>query len=209
MGEHSSWIIEEIQTVELGDTRLKKRLNHLLEDLKSVPSRSIPGACKSRKETLAAYRFFNHAEVTESNNLQPHQTATLERIKQEKIVLIPQDTTEMEFSGRSPIEGMGYLGQEKSQGFYLHPSLAVTPERLCLGVVNVQSWIREKLGNRGSRKERPIEEKESYCWLKGYEAANAVALEAWNTTIVSIADRGGDLYELLEKSPSESNKPIG
>ncbi len=64
----------------------------------------------------------------------------------------------------------------------------------------------KKLGNRGSRRKRSIEEKESYCWLKGYEAANAIALEARDTTIISIMDRGGDIYELLEKSPSELNK---
>ncbi len=113
MREQSSWIIEEIQTVELGDTRLKKRLNHLLKDLSQAPSCSIPAACKSWKETLAAYRFFNHTEVTESKILKPHQTATLERIQQEKLVLIPQDTTEIEFSGRSPIEGMGYLAGKR------------------------------------------------------------------------------------------------
>jgi hypothetical protein len=53
---------------------------------------------------------------------------------------------------------------------------------------------------------KPIEEKESYCWLKGYEEANQIALVAPDTTVVSIADRGGDIYEVLEKIPSKTNK---
>jgi hypothetical protein len=36
--------------------------------------------------------------------------------------------------------------------------------------------------------------------------ANAIALASPDTLIVSIADREGDLYELLQKLPSESNK---
>ena len=55
-------------------------------------------------------------------------------------------------------------------------------------------------------KKKPIEEKESYCWIKGYEAANQIAVEAPNTLIVSVADREGDIYELLDKLPSDTNK---
>ena len=70
----------------------------------------------------------------------------------------------------------------------------------------MQTWTREKLGIGRQRKNKPIEEKETYCWLKGYELANTIALKTPGTMIVSIADRGGDIYELLEKMPSESNK---
>jgi hypothetical protein len=201
-----NWIIEETKSADFGDKRLNKRYGDLLNSFATSPNKSIPGSCKSWNETIAAYRFFNHKDITSSEILAPHRNATLERIRNEKIVLIPQDTTEIDFSGRKPIAGMGYLGHVNTHGFYLHPSLAVTPERLCLGVVDMQTWSREKLGTRGQRKSKPIEEKETYCWLKGYEAANAIALSCPETVIVSIADREGDIYELLEKMPSESNK---
>ena len=100
--------------------------------------------------------------------LTPHYEATLERIKKEKVVLIPQDTTEINFSGRKTLEGMGYLKDENSQGFYLHPSLAITPEKLCLGLIDVHIWKREKFGISKQQDKLPLEEKESYRWLKGY-----------------------------------------
>lgn len=206
MQDGLNWIIEETQSANFGDKRLNKRYGHLLNSFASAPNKSIPGAFKSWKETIAAYRFFNNENVTSNEIISPHREATLERIKKEKVVLIPQDTTEIDFSGRKSISGMGYLGSEYSQGFYLHPSLAVTPERSCLGIVDMQVWTRKKLGLRKDRGKKPVEEKESYCWMKGYEAANAIATIAPDTAIISIADREGDIYELLDKTPSRSNK---
>lgn len=206
MQDAKNWVIEETKSAHFGDKRLNKRFGSILNNFSETPTKSIPASFKSWGETIAAYRFFNHENVSHDKILAPHREATLERIRNEKIVLIPQDTTEIDFTQRKPISGMGYLCDENSQGFYLHPSLAITPERACLGVIDMQTWTRETLGNREQRKNKPIEEKETYCWLKGYEAANQVALSAPETVIVSVADRGGDIYELLEKMPSESNK---
>ena len=71
---------------------------------------------------------------------------------------------------------------------------ANTPERLCLGVIDLHSRTIKKLGLRKTRQNNPIKEKETYCWLKGYDAANEIALAAPNTLIVSISDRDGDIY---------------
>lgn len=204
--QDANWVEEEIKMAHFGDKRLNKRYEKLLEGLASHPPKSIPSSFKSWKETIAAYRFFNHKNITSDGILAPHIEATLGRIKNEKIVLIPQDTTVIDFSGREPISGMGYLGSQYSHGFYLHPSLAMTPDRTCLGIVDVHAWTRGNLDSGESRKKKPIEEKETYRWIKGYEAANAIALASPDTLIVSIADREGDMYDLLQKMPSGSNK---
>lgn len=206
MRDAQHWTTTETNLADFGDMRLNKRYGDILLSFANFPSKSLPNSFKSWGETIAAYRFLNHENVTSTDILAPHKSATIERIKNEKIVLVPQDTTDVDFSGRKNITDMGYLGQESSLGFYLHPSIAITPERSCLGVIDMQTWTREEFGVRGKRKNKPIEQKESYCWIKGYEAANAVALLAPDTTIVSMADREGDIYELLEKMPSALNK---
>jgi hypothetical protein len=202
----SNWVIEETKIADFGDKRLNKRYGNILERFCNSPNKSIPASCKGWNETLAAYRFLNHPSVTANKILSPHIDATLMRIKGEKIVLIPQDTTEIDFTGRKSLSGIGYLTQESGQGFYLHPSIAVTPERCCLGVVDMQSWTRPEIGKRENRKKKPIEEKETHCWLQGYRAANVIALAAPDTVVVSISDREGDIYEVLENLPSEANK---
>ena len=206
MQEAANWVIDEANKACFGDKRLDKRYKNLLSEFSYTPDKSIPASFKSWSETLAAYRFMNHKKVTHTRILSPHKEATLERIKGQKVVLVAQDTTEMDFTKRKSMRGMGYLSKGNSKGFYLHPSIALTPERCCLGVIDVQMWVREELGTREKRKKKPIEEKETYCWVKSYEAANQIALAAPETTIVNVGDREGDIYELLEKLPSEENK---
>jgi hypothetical protein len=197
MDTTSQWVIEETKGADFRDKRLTKRFENLLEDLSKNPAGSIPQAFKTWGETLAAYRFFDQEFVTPEKILRPHYEATLERVRQEKIILVLQDTSEIDFSHRKPIPGMGPLSFESQQGFYLHPSLAVTPERVCLGVLDAKMWSRESLGKSASKKQRPFEEKESYRWLEGYEIANEVANACSETMVVNVADREADIYELL------------
>ena len=192
-----NWVDIETNTANFGDKRLTMRFGNILNKFASSPSKSIPSTFKSWDEIMAAYRFFNQEKVNPESILSSHFNATLHRIKNEKIVLLPQDTSEIDFSHRNPVEGMGYLNDENRQGFYIHPSLALTPEKLCLGVVDYKYWAREKLGSRKDYKKIPIEEKESYRWLEGYEVANKIAIDAPDTIVISIADREGDIYELL------------
>lgn len=201
-----SWIIEETKDVNFGDKRLNKRFGNILNMMASKPNESIPTAFKTWNETIAAYRFFDNEDVTKEKILSPHIEATLQRIKEAKVALLVQDTTEIDFSHRQAIEGMGLLRTEQQQGFYLHPTLAITPQKTCLGIVNGHMWCRDKLVGRRTRNKNPIEEKESYRWLEGFEIADRIADECPSTLIVNVADREGDIYELLMQQTTNIKK---
>lgn len=141
----SNWIIEEIKTADLGDKRLTVRLGNILEMLSRKPAESIPATSNGWSETKAAYRFFDNESVTAEKILQPHQDATIERMRKEPIVLLPQDTTELNYTGMPQTKGLGPLTSEKQLGMHLHPTIAITPERLCLGIVDTQILIRTEL----------------------------------------------------------------
>jgi hypothetical protein len=85
-----------------------------------------------------------------------------------------------------------------SIAMYVHPTVAVTPERLCLGVLDAWNWAREpgRLGAQGGSP-RPIEEKESIRWLEGYQRVNEQAAALPDTQLVYVADREADIYELF------------
>ena len=95
---------------------------------------------------------------------------------------------------------------KRAKVFFLHPNIAITPGKICLGITDLQVWNRNEIGKRKLSKNRPIEEKESYCWIRGYESANKIAHQAQNTTVISVSDREGDIYEMLNKTPSKKNK---
>jgi hypothetical protein len=203
----NAWIAEELHAVDLGDKRLEKRMAKVLDRLASRPTVSIPAACRGWAETQAVYRFFDNAAVTPESVLAPHREATFQRIAEHPVVLLPQDTTELDFSSKKDkIRGLGPLNDDKRVGLFAHPVVAVTPERLCLGVVHVHWWARSDLHQGGQRKAKAIEDKESVRWREGYREACAVAEAAPHTTVVSLSDREGDIYECFVASLPEAGR---
>jgi Transposase Tn5 dimerisation domain/Transposase DNA-binding len=192
------WIDEELKTLDLGDDALNQRQKTILDRFAAKPSASIPGACRGWAETNGAYRFFAHPRVTATDVLGPHSQATLTRIAEHPVVLLPQDTTELDFSRpKKPVQGAGPLSYPERTGFFQHVQLAVTPERLPLGVIAAMTWGRDPADypKNDQRKQKPIEEKESDRWLLGYRRACAVAAAVPGTQIIAISDREGDIYE--------------
>jgi hypothetical protein len=193
-----TWIDHEFQTLRLGDQRLNQRARLLLQRFFAHPQASINAACDGWPETLAAYRFFDNDKVQLQRILEPHQQATRQRIAEHPVVLLVQDTTELDYSAH-PVAGSGPLNSEKQRGFLDHSHIAFTPEGLCLGVLDVDLWARtdEGFGESKQRQYDPIETKESYRWLQGYRLACRTAQAAPKTQIISVADCEGDLYEVF------------
>lgn len=182
-------LTDELADLDLGDARLNRRACTLIETLGQRPDQSIPAACGSWKETKAAYRLFDSDQVTAQKLLEPHHHCTLERMTAYPTVLCIQDTTELDYTGKTDIQGLGTLNYETRRGLYLHPTLAVTPERLPLGIFDCWSWTR------------PLAQgKESIRWLEGYqrlcEARQTLWEQAFDTRLVYLADREADLFEI-------------
>ncbi|MDR3491573.1 MAG: IS4 family transposase [Gammaproteobacteria bacterium] len=202
------WVIEELSNLTLGDKRLNKRAQSLLSKLSRKATDSIPAACNSAAETKAAYRFFDNELVTPEKIQDTHFKATLDRMKGCSVVLLPQDTTVLNFSKQHARKDVGPTTKDSSKGMHLHCAIAITPEKVYLEAVSIKQWHREEL-QKLTKKERqkknyntPIKEKESYRWLENYKLANEYAASLPATKIVSIADREGDIYDIY----SDANK---
>jgi hypothetical protein len=92
------------------------------------------------------------------------------------------------------------------QGFLFHPTLAVTPDRLCLGVVHTQIWVREERSTKKECKLKDIKDKESNKWLNSFKHTKELAKSSPDTTFINIGDREGDIYEFfLESDESLKN----
>lgn len=102
------WAEEELNGINLGDRRRDKRAIALLDTLSARPTASIPGACSDWSETMAAYRFFGNDDITWEAILTPHWSCSRRRIAQHKVVLMLQDTTELDFNGQSIVGDWGH-----------------------------------------------------------------------------------------------------
>ena len=190
-----SWAQDEFKTLELGDQRLNARAVLLAERLSSKPTESIPNACLGWAETQAAYRFLSNPRSDWQALLEPHWASSLERMRQHKVVLNIQDTTELDFNGRQTA-GLGPLSYEAQRGMYLHPTYAISPEREPLGVLDAWMWAREPKDSTGQRPGI----KESLRWIEGYERVAERAKALPGVRQIYVADREADILALLVKA---------
>ena len=101
--------------------------------------------------------------IAPAEHLAGHVSATYERAVRVPVVLAVQDTTEVDWTAHPATTGLGPIGSPTHQGLMVHSTLAFTPERVPLGLLAQEVWARdpEKVGQRATRKQRRIEEKES------------------------------------------------
>jgi hypothetical protein len=204
------WATKEVAGSKLGDKRLDDRLVVLLSDLGSKPNLSIPAACGGRAEIKAAYNFFDNDKTTFEKVIAPHIACTKERMAEHDIVLLVQDTTELDLTRpEQEVKGVGELDGAR-RGFLLHEMQAFTPDSIPLGtawaevlnrtegVSHAPSPVKER-----KRKATPIEEKESMRWLTGLREARQLAQELPKVQCVCVADSEADIYEVFAEPRGE------
>ena len=208
-----SWVYEETSECDLGDARLNRRLEAMMEAIGERPGRSLPTAFQDWANTKAAYRFFANANVSEDKILEGHFAASAQRIKAtDGPILILQDATEFSFNRMAP-EKIGFTktkngakGKDgrhqklKVCGLLMHASLAITPEGLPLGLTATKFWSRDTFKGTNALKRKinptrvPIDQKESMRWLDNLR--RSTDLTGTPKRCVHIGDRESDIFEL-------------
>jgi len=199
------WAREELAHAPLPDQRLVKRLITIATDFAQQPTASIPQACGSWEAAKAAYRFFDHEAIQPQQLLAAHAQATLARVRAHPVVLCAQDTTSLNYSTHPQTEGLGPIGnnRHKTIGLLLHSTLALTPAGQPLGLLDAQIRARSKrtFGRSSHQRNRtPRAQKESQKWMDSYSACQSLAPHCPQTTLVNVADREGDLYDLFAEA---------
>jgi hypothetical protein len=195
-----SWAAAELAGADLGDARLNRRLVRVAERLGAQPGASLPVACGGWAETQAAYRLLAHENVDWESVLAPHWDGSVERMRAHRVVLCVQDTTELDFTSQPGIEGLGPLSYLRQHGLYVHPTLAVTPDGVPLGVLDAWLWARDRETFGDDKRHWPIEAKESMRWLEGFERCAELAATLADTRLVYVADRECDIHEFMVRA---------
>lgn len=199
--EEGDWVSKEFQYAELPNKAKKDRLILLTRDFFAKPASPIPLCCEGQAKLKGAYRFFSDDKVKPEDILNSHIKQTIERTKEHKVVLSINDTTSFNLSNHKSTRGLGCLSSAQGKlGYLLHDTVIFTTSGIPLGVLEAQSWSRdvEEHGKREQRRNKPIEEKESFKWLKSLRAMAKAQEEAPEVKYVSVGDREADIYELFE-----------
>jgi hypothetical protein len=195
----TNWAVHEFADADLGDERRTTRLVELAYALGQHPTAALPEACGTGSMLKAASRFFDNDGITPQDILQSHVEATYTRLGAVPVVLAVQDTTEINWTRHPATQGLGPLGHTACHGLLVHTTLAITPERVPLGLLAQQVWARDPadVGKRARRKQLPISQKESQKWLHSLDAVYTAHDCCPTPRLVSVGDREADVYDVL------------
>lgn len=150
---------------------------------------------KSKQPTV----FFDNERVHHAELVAGQRAACGERIEEEgaTVVLLVQDSTEVDYSHHRHTSGLGPLENAQMSGFWAHSTLAVSAEGVPLGVWDQQVWVRDAAttGKRHQRHEREFIDKESYKWVTGLSELEALS---GVTQVVTVCDREAHIFEFFE-----------
>jgi len=199
---------KEIYMGKFNDKRLDKRALKLSALLYAGKSSSIHEISPNEAEQKGAYRFLNNDKTQEGILIKTVKERS-SYLSAGKDVLVLQDTSEINLDNhRNRLErntGIGLTGNNKDLGFFMHNSLVLdAKDETVLGFSDIQLWHREE--NKLDKEERgyqklPIEEKESYKWIKACQQSKHHLSAA--ASITFIEDREGDIYEQFASIPDE------
>lgn len=205
------WAELHFGELDLGDVRRDERVIKLGQAMAAKPGASLPQLFSRPYDLTAAYNLFARPEATPDELQARHRELVLEALAQPGTYLLPEDTTEVAWTERQPIPGLGPVGgsKERKLGFLLHTTLAVRwpeaaqlpaaarrPPVALLGIADQQYYVRQPQPKGEQRSARLQRARESQLWEQAtYRLGDRPLNEAvrW----VRICDRGGDIYEAL------------
>jgi Transposase Tn5 dimerisation domain len=189
------------------DTRIAKRCNLIINSMMLKPEKSITAITDSVPESRAVFRLLASTSFGFTKLLEGyiHSVTKMIRIRfktlNSKRLLIVQDTSDIDLSGlKSTKDKLGYLPNSKCNlktfGLSIHSGLAVTTDGEPVGLLHQESIIRNinDLGKSKDRNKKPIEEKESYKWLKCIKRVLELGIKK---QLIFVGDRENDINDIF------------
>ena len=162
------------------------------------PAASLPKQHQTWKDLKAVYRLLDETDVTFEALMQPHWQQTQACLQAEAVVLLVQDTTEIDLSRHATMSGLGQIGNAKGRGFLLQTVLAVVPETpAVLGCLAQKPFVRTpapKSEQRYQRRHRAHRERD--VWMQMVEQIGTPACAGLP---VHVGDRGADRRPFFRK----------
>ena len=118
--EPQRWAEAQFAGAKLTDIRRVARVKTIAEAMAIHPGRTIPQLCDSPYAVTAPYNLFQHQEATPDNIQSGHRALVLEAMRQPGVYLLLEDTTELSWSGKQAIAGLGPIGNSAAglQSFF-------------------------------------------------------------------------------------------
>jgi Transposase DNA-binding/Transposase DDE domain len=192
-----SWAERTFGSVQLHDRRRTRRAVQAATNLAENPLGSLPAQMHTWRETKALYRLLDEPDVTFAALMQPHLQQSREQATSSSVVLLVQDTTDIDLSHRRKMSGVGQIGNERGRGFFVQTVLAVRPQtREVLGCMAQEPFVRIPAPEGEQRHQRRKREaRESDVWIRQVQT---IGTPAPGSMWVHVGDRGADMFPFFQ-----------
>src|SRR5213078_2298845 len=113
-----SWAEQTFGGVQLHDRRRTRRTVQAATNLAENPLGSLPAQMHTWKETKALYRLLDEPDVTFAALMEPHLQESRHQANSSSVVLLVQDTTDIDLSHRHKISFVQTNRQRTRTGFF-------------------------------------------------------------------------------------------
>jgi hypothetical protein len=191
------WARKTFGASQLKDIRRTGRAVKAATKIAENTSASLPVQMQTWKDVIALDRLLEEPDVTFEALMHPHIQHTREQIAAHAVVLLVQDTTELNLSSHLKMEGLGPIGQGTTRGLLLQTVLAVLPERReVLGCAMQEAFVRIPIPAGETRsKRRQRTERETDVWMRQVHCVGSMTP---STLAVHVGDRGADMFGFFE-----------
>src|SRR5688572_3070054 len=188
---------EHFGGARLGDRRRTERLVKAADAIACHPGGTLPEKLSGPADLKALYRLVGRPEVTHQAVLATHRGRTLRLMREHPgVVLTVHDTTQLDYTTRRSLRGLGQLAKGKHRGYLCHNTLAVDAGTgTAIGLANQILHRRPRVARGETAKQRRERaDRETRLWKAGSEAVGpAPPGRRW----VDVCDRGADVFEYL------------
>lgn len=191
------WAQKTFGASKLKDIRRTARAVKVARRMAEDASASLPAQMQSWKETMALYRLLKEEDVTFEALMEPHWQQTRQQIESRPLVLLVQDTTEVDLSHHPKTKGLGQVGNERGRGLYLQSVLAILPQSgEVLGCAMQEPFVRTPapVGETRSKRRQRLQ-RETDVWMRLVTRLGSFAAR---TTVVPVGDRGADMFPFFQ-----------
>jgi hypothetical protein len=205
----AQWADKEFGGAPLGDARLSRRLVECARMKADDPGAAFTRVAASDLAAVKGYyRLIDYPDaeaVSVATILAPHRARTVRRLEAQPTVLVIQDGTDLDYTALAACDGLGVIGTNQtgaqSRGLHVHSLLAVTPAGLPLGVLDARCHAPQPRAPDATRSSAriPIEEKDTFAWIRGFRETVGVAAQLPRTHLITVCDREADFFELFDE----------
>ncbi len=190
-----------------GDARRAATGTQMMERAVATGSLVIRKLGVDRAGEVAMHRFLSAPSVSCEEMLETLGARTVAACAGRRVV-VAQDTTEINFSGRQANRhGLGPGGDGVSDGFFIHPLIAIDSQtEAVLGLLDAQIWTRDVGVASTPRRQRHLDDKESARWLHATVRAGELLGDA--ASVVVVSDRESDIYGGFVRRPAGTDAII-